>query len=449
MNTRRRRLTYLAFLTLIIAVALTFTSCGAMLSGVLVGIMGNSVEESTEESVEVYPDASFPVEEWNDKLPDEYIQNDITINGEHGDVAYAASAGLRSAVSIYCSFSDNSFGSSQYYTTGSGVIYKINADGDAFIITNFHVVYDKDSNTKNGISADISLFLYGMEVNSAGTLNEQYAIPATYVGGSLNYDIAILRVDNNPILRDAYARGAAAAVKIANSDFVFPGETSIAIGNPATSDIRGISVTTGVVSVESEYITMMAADDSKLVSFRVIRTDTPVNPGNSGGGLYNANGELIGIVNAKSGLTSVENIGYAIPSNVARAIGDNIIDYCYGKSCESVMRGMLGVSVNVLDYTTEYDTEIGMLIRRETIGISSVEVGKLADGVLKVGDVVTGLTIVDGAGSTKDVDVYRMHHLIDSMLDVRVNCVVYLSVTRDGADISVTMPITADCLEAY
>ncbi len=440
----KRKLTYFAFLTLIITVALTFTSCGAIFSGVLMAAIGDSVAEESE-VVEIYPDASFPAEEWADKLPDEYIQNDITINGDKSDVSYAAAAGLRSAVSIYCSFgsaSSDFWGeSSQFYTTGSGVIYKVNAEGDAFIITNFHVVYDTESSTSNGISTDISVFLYGMEA-------DEYAIKATYVGGSANYDIAILRVDNSAVLRNAFARGAAAPVKIANSDLVFPGEASIAIGNPSSDDIRGLSVTTGIVSVDSEYITMTAADESGLVSFRVIRTDTPVNSGNSGGGLYNENGELIGIVNAKSALNEIENIGYAIPSNVVRAIADNIIDYCYGTANESVMRGMLGVSVNVVGYTTEYDTASGMLIRHESIAIASVEKGKLADGMLQVGDVVKTLKIGDG-NEAKETEVYRMHHLIDSMLDVRIGDTVYMTVIRNDKEITVSTTITSECLEKY
>ncbi len=440
----KRKLTYFAFLTLIITVALTFTSCGAIFSGVLMAAIGDSVAEESE-VVEIYPDASFPAEEWADKLPDEYIQNDITINGDKSDVSYAAAAGLRSAVSIYCNFgsaSSDFWGeSSQFYTTGSGVIYKVNAEGDAFIITNFHVVYDTESSTSNGISTDISVFLYGMEA-------DEYAIKATYVGGSANYDIAILRVDNSAVLRNAFARGAAAPVKIANSDLVFPGEASIAIGNPSSDDIRGLSVTTGIVSVDSEYITMTAADESGLVSFRVIRTDTPVNSGNSGGGLYNEKGELIGIVNAKSALTEIENIGYAIPSNVVRAIADNIIDYCYGTANENVMRGMLGVSVNVVGYTTEYDTASGMLIRHESIAIASVEKGKLADGMLQVGDVVKTLKIGDG-NEAKETEVYRMHHLIDSMLDVRIGDTVYMTVIRNDKEITVSTTITSECLEKY
>ena len=75
------------------------------------------------------------------------------------------------------------------------------------------------------------------------------------------------------------------------------------------------------------------------LSLRVMRTDAAVNSGNSGGGLFDDSGRLIGIVNAKSSNTSDDNIGYAIPSNVATAIADNAIYYSDG----TIKRCMLGM----------------------------------------------------------------------------------------------------------
>ena len=69
----------------------------------------------------------------------------------------------------------------------------------------------------------------------------------------------------------------------------------------------GISVSSGIVCVDSEYITMTAADGKTSVSFRVIRVDSAVNSGNSGGGLFDKDGNLIGIVNAKISSTNVLN----------------------------------------------------------------------------------------------------------------------------------------------
>ncbi len=372
--------------------------------------------------------------------------NTITITGSATDVAYAAAKGLRSAVSIYCTFEVTSSGSSQwnprpstqtYYATGSGVIYRLEEDGSAFIVTNHHVVYESSSDTDNHVSDKIYIYLYGME-------SEDYAISATYVGGSANYDLAVLRVEANEILQKAYATGAAAPVTVSDSDTVVPGQTTIAIGNPSADELGGISVTSGIVSVDSEYITMSATDGSGEVSFRVIRTDAPVNPGNSGGGMFNDKGELIGIVNAKYADSEVANVGYAIPSNIVRAVADNLIDYCYGADCESVMRGLLGITIQTTGYSTAYDAESGLLVRSEEISIYEVTTGGLGEDILKPDDVVKRITIGE-----RTVTVTRQHHLIDAMLDVRVGDTVTLSIVRGGQEMTVSTTITEDCLSAY
>ncbi len=368
--------------------------------------------------------------------------NTITITGNNtNNVTYATAKGLRSAVSIYCTFEITSSGwrptTQTYYSTGSGVIYEIDENGNAFIVTNHHVVYESSSNSENGIGKDICVYLYGLE-------NEAFAIPATYVGGSANYDLAVLRVDANEVLKEAYESGAADAVTVGNSDSIFPGQTTIAIGNPSADELGGISVTSGIVSVDSEYITMTANTGSSEVSFRVIRTDAPVNSGNSGGGMYNDLGELIGIVNAKISSSDIENIGYALPSNVVRAIADNIIDYCYGKDCESVMRGLLGITVEVSDYDTYFDTQSGLIVRREEITIHEVSAGGLGESILKAGDVVKSITIGDDT-----ITVTRQHHLIDAMLDVRVGDTVSLVIIRDGTETTVSTTITEASRSAY
>lgn len=332
-----------------------------------------------------------------------------TITREDTDsIACAAASGLQSSVSIYCTFETTYGGTSPwdpmpttqtYYTAGSGVIYRLEDDGSAFIVTNHHVVYDSDSDTENRVSDKIYVYLYGME-------DEAHAIPATYVGGSANYDIAVLRVDQSEIRKNAAEMGAAAAVTVADSDEVVPGMTAIAIGNPSASDtdLGGISVTRGIVSVDSEYITMTASDDSSKVTFRVIRTDAPVNSGNSGGGLFNDEGELIGIVNAK----------------------------------------ISGSSVEVSACSAEYDIETGLLIRCEEIRVCEVTPGSLGEDIFKEGDIIKSVTIGD-----RTVTVTRQHHLTDAMLDVRAGDTVSIVIVRDGVEQTVTAAITEDCLAAY
>ena len=359
------------------------------------------------------------------------ITNNITIQGSGSDLTAASNKGLRSIVSIYCTFGGGVLGGGSG-AAGSGIIYKITADGDAFIITNYHVVYNEEASS-NKISNNISIYLYGMEY-------ADYGITATYVGGSINYDIAVLRVEDNAILKTAYTNGAVAAVEIADSDKIAVGQTAIAIGNPES---EGISVTTGIISVDSENIDL-SLNGAEATSMRVMRTDTPVNSGNSGGGLFDGTGKLIGVVNAKIQSAEVENIGYAIPSNVARALADNIIDYCFGKNCKTVMRGMLGVTIVADSMYTVYNTETGILERIEKIKVHEVSKGGLGESILKANDILKSITV-----GGKTFNITRQHHIIDAMLDVRVGDTVSMTIERNGEEKTVSTVITESCLTAY
>ena len=366
----------------------------------------------------------------------------VIISGETSNIPAASAKGLRSAVSILCKFQATvqqsgwrpGYGSTatkEYSSAGSGVIYQMDkAAGDAFIITNYHVVYDASSNAENGISRDISIYLYGSEI-------EEKAIPATYVGGSLYYDIAVLRIDDSDILRNSHA----CQVDVADSDAVAVGDSAIAIGNAQS---YGISASFGIVSVDSEYITMTAADGRTEVSFRVMRVDTAVNSGNSGGGLYDDRGNLIGIVNAKIVDDGVENIGYAIPSNVAIAIANNIIDYCYGTDVQRVQRALLGITVTSSDSKAIYDVQTGTVRIAESVSVYEVAEASLADGALQAGDLLLSATV-----NGRKTEITRQYHVIDLMLSVRVGDTVSFTVLRDGQQLAVDITITADCLTAY
>ena len=390
--------------------------------------------------------SSEPSDQTQKEVITQIINNTITIDGEESNTVYATAMGLRSAVSIYCTFettysSGNPWNpkptTKSYYSTGSGVIYKIEEGGSAFVITNHHVVYDSNSNTANHISDNIYLYLYGLE-------NQAYAIEASYVGGSANYDIAVLRVEKSSVLANAINSGAVSAVTVADSETVAPGMTAIAIGNPSATDLSGISVSKGIISVDSEYITMTASDNSGEVSFRVIRTDAPINSGNSGGGLYNNKGELCGIVNAKFSSSTIENIGYAIPSNVVRAIADNIIYYCYGTECETVMRAIIGVGIKAISKSTVYDTEKGTVKLKEVIAISETTDGSLAESIFKTNDIINSVTIGD-----RVYEISRNHHFIDAMLDARVGDTISFEIIRGGETVTLSVQITEDCLVAY
>lgn len=435
-----------ALIVILLIMAMCLSSCGVLAGFLLYDQQylpeddnsGDDIIQDDENNSDILGDLGEADEilqsgnnnETDDNKKGDVIQNTIVIEGASSDVAYAASAGLRSSVSVF-----SKHGTSSIFT-GSGVIYELDEEnGSAFIITNYHVVYYNGS-----ISNDISIYLFGMQ-------SSNYAIPATYVGGSPYYDIAILHVDNNQIIKDCISSGSLAAVKIADSESVVAGSTAIAIGAPGVSDttaFSNISVTCGIVSVDSEYITMSEVNGVGDVQFRVVRIDAAVNSGNSGGGLFNAKGELIGIVNIRLKKSDVENIAYAIPANLVNAATKNIIDNCYGKDCKRLMKATMGVTITANKLYTAYDEKTGILKSYEEIIAYGVDEGSLSHGLIKVGDIIKNIKIGD-----MTIEVKRMYNVIDAMLYARVGDEVVTTVIRDGKEVQIKLTITEACLTEY
>lgn len=337
--------------------------------------------------------------------------NDITISGDAIDVRYASGVALKSAVTIRTVFTDAS--SHAYGSAGAGVVYQLDNNGNAYILTNFHVVYDKNASTENKISDNITVYLYGMEFT-------EFAITATYIGGSMTYDIAVLKIEQSQEIKDAKNRGVLCAITTDHSLLV--GEAVIAIGNPEGD---GFSVTSGIINVLSEYVKLAAQDGSGEINTRVIRTDASVNGGNSGGGLFNAKGKLVGIVNAKIVKEGVENIGYAIPVDLACSVADNIIYFCDGVSNESVKKPLLGIEIERTDVTTEYNTQNGSIESIETIKVSKIDQSGLAYGALSLGDTIKSLTI-----GSKTLEVKHIWHVSEFLLNARPGDTLYITVDR-------------------
>ncbi len=348
-------------------------------------------------------------------------------NNTDNSIALASSKGFKSSVSIYCTYQVYSgYGTltTETNSAGSGVIYKLDKEnGDALIITNYHVVYDPSSVNKNGISEKIQVFLYGSETIDS-------VMEATYVGGSMYYDIAVLQIKNSDILK----RHDVEAVTIRNSDTIHVGETAIALGNPRGT---GLATSSGIISVDSEYLDMKGADDVTDVSFRVMRVDTPINGGNSGGGLFDIEGKLIGIVNAKCVESDIDNIGYAIPTNVAIGAVENILYYCLGTTQENVKKPLVGITVQGKNPYAEYDESTGYTNLFEDVTVISVSEGSLADGVLKADDVIKHVKVND-----YDKDITRMYMLIDSILHARIGDTITLTFERDGVTHQESFTIT-------
>ena len=219
-------------------------------------------------------------------------------------------------------------------------------------------------------------------------------------------------------MKNAIEKGVATAVEFADSSAIYAGQTSIAIGNP---EAEGISVTCGIVSVDSEYIEMTAVDNRTKISLRVIRTDTAVNSGNSGGGLFELNGELVGVVNAKSSGDDIEGLAFAIPANTVKEITQELIQYGYVTG-----RPQLGISVAQITRPgmgrqTYYSTP-GLYITQSS-----------EDNGLKAGDriiQIDGTTI----NNASDVSAVLDRHSVGE--------VVKVVVSRSGKETTVNVKLT-------
>jgi hypothetical protein len=124
-----------------------------------------------------------------------------------------------------------------------------------------------------------------------------------------------------------------------------------------------------------------------------------------------------------------------------KSVADNVIYHCDGTSYESVYRCFLGITVTPSRLYTVYDEERGVVYKRETVSIASVENDGLASGVLRAGDVINSIT-VDGV----KYDVYKMYIVTDVMLNARIGSAVYVNITRGEDTFDVQFRIDASCL---
>jgi Do/DeqQ family serine protease len=231
-------------------------------------------------------------------------------------------------------------GSQEIASAGSGVIVDAK---NGYILTNHHVVENADK-------IQISL------------LNEQ-TLDAEVVGSDAATDIAVIKVDPKGLVD----------LPIGDSNEVQVGDFVIAIGNPFG---LGHTVTSGIVSALGRTgINRNGYED-------FIQTDASINPGNSGGALVNMKGELIGINSAIISRTGGNvGIGFAVPSEIARSIMRQILDF------GEVRRGLLGVSIQTID--TESAKALGAEVESGAL-VSAIEPGSAAEQAgLHVDDIIT------------------------------------------------------------
>ena len=233
----------------------------------------------------------------------------------------------------------------QYVTEGAGSGVVISADG--YIVTNNHVIENSNKITV--------------------TLKSGKSYSAKLIGRDDETDIAVLKIDASGLTPVVYGDSSALEV----------GDLSVVIGNPLGS--LGGTVTAGIVSALDRSITI----DGK--SMTLLQTDASINPGNSGGGMFNQNGELVGIIVAKSSGSDVEGLGFAIPVNKVKKIAQELADYGY-------VRGRIDTGMTFVDLTSMRNavyygvTSLGIYVKSVDSDFAKAAGFKSGDMIYYVGD---------------------------------------------------------------
>ena len=298
-------------------------------------------------------------------------------------ITYSSSSSRQS--SVFNGDETNSDSDNQQIASeGSGVIYKKD-DKDAYLVTNTHVI--------NGASkVDIRL--------ADGT-----KVPGEIVGSDTFSDIAVVKISSEKVTTVA---------EFGDSSQLSVGETAIAIGSPLGSEYAN-TVTQGIISSLNRNVSLKS-EDGQAISTKAIQTDTAINPGNSGGPLINIQGQVIGITSSKiasNGGTSVEGLGFAIPSNDAQ----NIIKQL--ESDGKVTRPALGIQMVNLSNVGASDLRKLNIPSGLTSGVvvRSVQNNMPANGHLQKYDVITKVDDKEIASST-DLQHALYNHAIGDTIKV-------------------------------
>ena len=274
----------------------------------------------------------------------------------------------------------------QYIQEGAGSGVIVTADG--YIATNNHVI-DGATNIKV-------------------ILRDGTEYTATLVGADAQADLAVVKIE---------ATGLSPA-KFGDSDKLVVAQTVIVIGNPLGE--LGGSVTNGIISALTRTVTI---ENQEMT---LMQTTAAVNPGNSGGGLFNMSGECIGIVNAKSSGSDIEGIGFAIPSNTAVKVIQDLMQYGY-------VRGRVMLGISMLEVFDRY-TASKYGVKDYGVYVSAVGTGSDAEKAgMKAGDMLVSFngTEIDSYATAKK--------LIQSC---SVGDTATIVVSRSGSEITLSVTFT-------
>lgn len=288
----------------------------------------------------------------------------------------------------------------QVASEGSGVIYK--KEGKyAYLVTNTHVL--------NGATNVDILLADGSKV------------PGEVVGSDVYSDISVVKISSEKVTDVA---------EFGDSSSLTVGETAIAIGSPLGTEYAN-SVTQGIISSLGRNVTLQS-EDGQNISTTALQTDAAINPGNSGGPLINIQGQVIGITSSKisnNGQTSVEGMGFAIPSNDVV----NIINQL--EQSGTVTRPALGIQM--LDLANITTTDLAKLnlpsYVKSGVLVRSVQEGMPAENKLQKYDIITKIDDKE-VESTSDLQSALYKHAIGDEIKV--------TYYRDGKEATTTIKLT-------
>lgn len=283
--------------------------------------------------------------------------------------------------------------------SGTGFIYKKDSD-KAYILTNYHVVGDNTS----------------LKV----TLSDDKKVDAKYVGGDQYLDIAVISISSSSVKQVA---------KLGSSSKAILGDTVFTVGSPVGDEYRG-TVTRGILSGKDRLVAVSVSGGAEDYVMRLLQTDAAMNPGNSGGPLCNANGEVIGMNSLKLVKNEVEGMGFAI------SIEDILAHIDTFEKGDAIKRPYLGISMinlNNKDAVSYYGLSKKINTKLEKgVVVESVQKGTSADGKLEIGDIVVKV-------DRKDVD--NMAYFRYELFKHEVGDKVTLTIERDGKlkDVVITL----------
>lgn len=364
-----------------------------------------------------------------------FLQDYVNNSANENAGIYSA---MNSVVSINSAFKTSLYERTAYeIIAGSGVIYKMDVDSDvSYILTNCHVITDYYSALNYKLPESIMVWQYGAPVEISARkhyLNKDYyadynfsgGVSAKCVGYSVDYDLAVLQVSTADLL--AFNADACAA---ALADGYTLAEKVYAIGN---AEAEGISVTSGIISVVSEEITIPNFPyDNMEHTYRVMRIDAPIYGGNSGGGVFNEFGKLVGIANAS--MNEADNYNFALPLDNVKRVADNLIYYAENgtKTYNLKQLKMQELGVALGEEYKSFNEGSGELVY--SVFVNGLDISGLQNCDLRVGDIITSLTIDDAT-----YNITRYFQVDDLLISARANSKITFHVLRGGQEVVVNL----------